>query len=49
VLRGWFSHEFHSILLGFNQALRLVRDPDAGTKAQRAFERLLRDASIAGP
>ncbi len=44
-----FSHDFHSILLGFNQALRLVRDPDAGTKAQRAFERLLRDASIAIP
>lgn len=44
-----FSHDFHSILLGFNQARRLVRDPDAGTKAQRAFERLLRDAGIASP
>lgn len=44
-----FSHDFHAILLGFNQARRLVRDPDAGTKAGRAFARLLRDASIASP
>lgn len=40
-----FAHDFHAILLGFNQARRLLRDPDAETKAHRAFERLLADAA----
>ncbi|MGD8318928.1 MAG: TetR/AcrR family transcriptional regulator [Gemmatimonadota bacterium] len=44
-----FAHDFHSILLGFNQARRLLRDPDAESKAHRAFRRLLRDAGIASP
>jgi AcrR family transcriptional regulator len=39
-----FAHDFHAILLGFNQARRLVNDPDAKTKAERALQRLLRDA-----
>lgn len=44
-----FAYDFHSILLGFNQARRLADDPDAKTKATRAFERLLRDASSVSP
>jgi AcrR family transcriptional regulator len=40
-----FAHEFNSILLGFNQLHRLLRDPDAETRAFRALERLLQDAS----
>ncbi|MCG6987820.1 MAG: TetR/AcrR family transcriptional regulator [Gemmatimonadetes bacterium] len=44
-----FAHDFHAILLGFNQARRLVNDPDAKTKAERAFQRLLRDASVSSP
>jgi AcrR family transcriptional regulator len=44
-----FAHDFQAILLGFNQARRLVNDPDATTKAERAFQRLLRDASLPSP
>ena len=44
-----FAHDFHSILLGFNEARRLAGDPDAKLKASRALERLLRDAGIASP
>jgi AcrR family transcriptional regulator len=44
-----FAHDFHSVLLGFNEARRLAGDPNAKVKASRAFERLLRDASVAGP
>lgn len=40
-----FAHDFHAILLGFNQARRLLRDPDAEAKAHRAFQRLLADAA----
>ncbi len=40
-----FAYDFGSILLGFNQARRLLRDPKAETRARRAFERLLRDAA----
>jgi len=40
-----FAHDFQSILLGFNQARRLLRDPDAETRARRAFARLLADAA----
>lgn len=39
-----FAHEFNSILLGYNQARRLLRDPVAETRARRAFERLIEDA-----
>jgi AcrR family transcriptional regulator len=41
-----FAHDFNSALLGFNQALRLLRDPDAETRARRALERLLTDATL---
>lgn len=44
-----FAHDFHAVLLGYNQARRLVNDPDAETKAERAFQRLLRDASLPSP
>lgn len=39
-----FAYDFGAILLAFNQARRLLRDPKAETRARRAFERLLRDA-----
>lgn len=44
-----FAHDFHAILLGFNQADRLLRDPDALAKATRALERLFRDAGLYSP
>jgi len=36
-----FAHELYSILLGFHHARRLLRDPDARRRAERAFEALL--------
>lgn len=39
-----FAHEFNSILLGFHQRARLMRDPKAAEGARRHFERLLADA-----
>jgi hypothetical protein len=43
-----FAHEFNTILLGFNQAHRLLRDPRAPELALSQFERLVRDAVHAG-
>jgi AcrR family transcriptional regulator len=43
-----FAHEFNTILLGFNQAHRLMRDPQAAERALSQFERLLQDAIHAG-
>jgi AcrR family transcriptional regulator len=43
-----FAHEFNTILLGFNQAHRLMHDPKAAERALSQFERLLRDAIHAG-
>lgn len=40
-----FAYDFNAALLAFNQARRLLGDPNAETKAHRALERLLRDAS----
>jgi AcrR family transcriptional regulator len=42
-----FAHEFNTILLGFNQAHRLMRDPHAADRALSQFERLIKDASHA--
>jgi AcrR family transcriptional regulator len=39
-----FAHEFNSILLGFNQAHRLMRNAKAGELARHQFERLIEDA-----
>jgi AcrR family transcriptional regulator len=39
-----FAFELHSILLGFNHARRLLRDPKAERRARAAFDRLLRTA-----
>jgi AcrR family transcriptional regulator len=39
-----FAHEFNTILLGFNQAHRLLRDPKAAERALLQFERLIEDA-----
>lgn len=40
-----FAHEFNTILLGFTQAHRLMRDPKAAERALTQFERLLEDAT----
>jgi AcrR family transcriptional regulator len=40
-----FAHEFNAIFLGFHQAHRLMRDPDAAHRAHRQFDRLVEDAS----
>jgi len=42
-----FAHEFNTILLGFNQAHRLMRDPNAANRALYQFERLIKDAAHA--
>ncbi|MGD2135738.1 MAG: TetR/AcrR family transcriptional regulator [Gemmatimonadales bacterium] len=39
-----FAHELNAIYLNFHLATRLLRDPDARARAERAFARLLRDA-----
>jgi AcrR family transcriptional regulator len=39
-----FAHEFNSILLGFHQASRLMRDPRAARRAEIHFNRLLADS-----
>jgi len=39
-----FAHEFNSILLGFHQASRLLRDPKAARRAEAHFTRLLADS-----
>jgi AcrR family transcriptional regulator len=41
---GQFAFEFNTILLGFNQAHRLMRDPQAARRARLQFERLITDA-----
>jgi AcrR family transcriptional regulator len=38
------AYEIDSILLGYNQARRLFRAPEAEARARRAFERILHDA-----
>jgi AcrR family transcriptional regulator len=40
-----FAHEFNTLLLGFQQANRLMRDPAATQRARTQLERLLRDAA----
>jgi len=42
-----FAHEFNTILLGFNQAHRLMRNGKAADLARHQFERLVKDASHA--
>jgi len=42
------AHEFNTILLGFNQAHRLMRDPKTAERALFQFERLVKDAIHAG-
>jgi hypothetical protein len=39
-----FAHEFNAMLLAFHQTHRLLRDPRAGERASRQFERLVEDA-----
>ena len=40
-----FAFELYAIVLGFNHAFRLMRDPQAENYARAAFERLLADAA----
>lgn len=40
-----FAHEFNAIFLGFHQAHRLMRDPEAAHRAHRQFDRLVEDAT----
>jgi AcrR family transcriptional regulator len=40
-----FAYEMHAIILGYNHAKRLLRDPRADGRARAAFDRLLADAS----
>ena len=42
-----FAFELYSILLGFNHARRLLRDPKAERRAREAFARLLQSATPA--
>jgi AcrR family transcriptional regulator len=44
-----FAHDCQAIGLGFVHASRLMRDPQARARADRAFETLLRDARGASP
>ena len=39
-----FAFQFHSIVLGYHHARRLLRDPDAGRRARGAFEGLIESA-----
>jgi AcrR family transcriptional regulator len=39
-----FAHDFHSVMLGYHHALRLLRDPRAEKRAIRAFENLVEAA-----
>jgi len=36
-----FAFDFYSVILGFHDSKRLLRDPEAGERAKRSFERLL--------
>jgi AcrR family transcriptional regulator len=42
-----FAHELNTIFLGFHQAHRLMRDPQAAQRARRQFDRLVEDAARA--
>jgi AcrR family transcriptional regulator len=43
-----FAYEFNALLLAFQQANRLMRDPAAPQRARAQFDRLVRDAAAAG-
>ena len=36
-----FAYDLYSVMLGFHHAARLLRDPQAGARANAAFERLI--------
>lgn len=36
-----FAFDFYSIILGYHDSRRLLRDPEAGERARRSFERLI--------
>jgi len=39
-----FAHELNSLLLGFHQSKRLMRDPKAESRARKALDRLIEDS-----
>jgi AcrR family transcriptional regulator len=39
-----FAHDFDAVMLGYHNALRLLRDPRAGERAAHAFEALVENA-----
>ena len=41
---GQFAYEFFATVLGFHFWKRLLRDPEAGSRAREAFERLIASA-----
>jgi AcrR family transcriptional regulator len=43
-----FAHELQSIMLGYAHASRLMKDPKARARTERAFEALLRAAGAVG-
>lgn len=44
-----FAHELNSLLLGFHQSKRLLRDPKAESRARKALDRLIEDARDGSP
>lgn len=44
-----FAHELQSIMLGYAHASRLMRDPKARARTERAFEALLKSSAAATP
>jgi len=44
-----FAHDVYAIALGYHNAQRLLRDPNAETYARAAFRRLLKDARDGAP
>ena len=39
-----FAYEFHSLMLGYHHAARLMRDPQAELRVRRSFENFLQNA-----
>ncbi|MHA1536971.1 MAG: TetR/AcrR family transcriptional regulator [Alphaproteobacteria bacterium] len=42
-----FAHDFYAVCLGYHNASRLLRDPQAQRYARVAYKRLVRDAGVA--
>jgi len=40
------AHDLYGVMLSYHHAARLLRDPEAEHRARRAFDALLRAASV---